>query len=858
MDIGEVGQITNLTHAQRTINLSRSYVDPVVFVQSPSNNEAQPMVARVTNVQPNQFTIFAAEPSNGDVIHGNETVTYVVLEAGTHTLFDGTQIEVGKVGTSATVGNRLSNFWEFVNFESSFDAAPVVLSQIQTTNGTENYLQTRYLSTSATTVVMALEPEENRMSAVAEQTIGYLAIEGGTGFWNGMRYEAGVTPDAVSNNPYQFTYDSFFLDPSSLLTSLASYDNFDNAHLRVMNPSGNGVQLKVQEDTTFDAETGHTTEEVAYLALGGQGLLTAQAPTFAIGEVGSISNLTHANRTINLNGSYTDPVVFVQSPSNNEAQPAVARVTNVQSDQFTVYLAEPSNGDVLHGNETATYVVLERGMHTLPDGTRIEVGKVDTAATVGNRLSNSWEFVNFTTSFSAAPVVLSQIQTTNNASSGINYLQTRYLMTLSSQVILGLEPEESVMSAVGQETVGYLAIEPGAGMWGTMAYEVGPTPNAVTQNLYQLTYGSSFSSIPNLLTSLASYDSGDNAHLRVANPTSTGVQLKVEEDTTFDPDTSHTTEVAVYLAIEGSGALTATASISPPEVIDFEQNGGAGPTGSLDTLAYTFNEPVSISAGDLDLTDDNAGGANVDLTGILFGYNASTYTATWDFTAMSAMGPSTYTAVLTAAGITDDRGTPLDGDSNGTAGGDYERTVEVAASGDANADGVVDGIDFGIWDANKFTVSNDWSKGDFNRDGAIDTRDFNIWNNNKYFGSNIVAQSASALRVPRAAAAHDLSSTPLQISPRVNLVRVEQRDDSTHSINSSLRQLVLPGEKDLADRASGNVNWGQAVVSRYQRDRFFVGHFDLILGRWLSDRDLDFTEIDDVMAESLADALGKF
>ncbi|MEM7315823.1 MAG: Ig-like domain-containing protein, partial [Planctomycetota bacterium] len=48
--------------------------------------------------------------------------------------------------------------------------------------------------------------------------------------------------------------------------------------------------------------------------------------------------------------------------------------------------------------------------------------------------------------------------------------------------------------------------------------------------------------------------------------------------------------------------------------------------------------------------------------------------------------------------------------------------------GDGNLDGVVDTSDFNIWNANKFTVRNDWSTGDYNADGVIDTSDFNIWN----------------------------------------------------------------------------------------------------------------------------------
>jgi Glucose / Sorbosone dehydrogenase/PA14 domain/Fibronectin type III domain len=55
---------------------------------------------------------------------------------------------------------------------------------------------------------------------------------------------------------------------------------------------------------------------------------------------------------------------------------------------------------------------------------------------------------------------------------------------------------------------------------------------------------------------------------------------------------------------------------------------------------------------------------------------------------------------------------------------------------DANLDGVVDGTDFGLWNANKFTASPAWSLGDFNADGLVDGSDFGLWNANKFSSSD--------------------------------------------------------------------------------------------------------------------------
>ena len=48
----------------------------------------------------------------------------------------------------------------------------------------------------------------------------------------------------------------------------------------------------------------------------------------------------------------------------------------------------------------------------------------------------------------------------------------------------------------------------------------------------------------------------DPAGMRYRSLSKTSVQVRVEEDTTLDSETRHTTEVVSYLAIQGNGALT--------------------------------------------------------------------------------------------------------------------------------------------------------------------------------------------------------------------------------------------------------------------------------------------------------------
>ena len=58
--------------------------------------------------------------------------------------------------------------------------------------------------------------------------------------------------------------------------------------------------------------------------------------------------------------------------------------------------------------------------------------------------------------------------------------------------------------------------------------------------------------------------------------------------------------------------------------------------------------------------------------------------------------------------------------------------------GDFNLDGAVNGQDFLIWNANKFTNVDGYCSGDGNMDGVVDGADFIIWNTNKFTSVSIV------------------------------------------------------------------------------------------------------------------------
>jgi RHS repeat-associated protein len=273
------------------------------------------------------------------------------------------------------------------------------------------------------------------------------------------------------------------------------------------------------------------------------------------GEVGQVTDLRHEKQTVQFSRDYHDPVVFAMPLSFNAGDPAVVRITDVQANRFTLHIDEPPDRDGTHIAETVSYIVLDTGMWALADGTRLEVGKITTDATVGERIDNSWMQVDFQGDFQSKPVVFSQLQTDHDT----DFVSTRQRGVTKSGFSLALEGAENITQAHGEERIGWLAIEPSSGTWSGHTYEVGGTALVVTQLWYDLGFGESYSAIPRFIAALSSYNDSDSAHLRYRGLGVEGVEVRVEEDTTFDKEKKHDPEAVAYLALEGDGLLSGQA-----------------------------------------------------------------------------------------------------------------------------------------------------------------------------------------------------------------------------------------------------------------------------------------------------------
>lgn len=158
-----------------------------------------------------------------------------------------------------------------LDFETDFEDTPAILSQVQTKNGGQ-FVRTRQRSGSVDGFRLSMEEEEAlKYSGHVTETVGWLAIEPGSGELGDIQYQAGHTGKVVNHNGYTLDFEPKFESEPSLFASLASFYGGDSAGLRYNNLNESQVRIILEEEQSLDAEIAHVNEVVDFLAIDGTG-----------------------------------------------------------------------------------------------------------------------------------------------------------------------------------------------------------------------------------------------------------------------------------------------------------------------------------------------------------------------------------------------------------------------------------------------------------------------------------------------------------------------------------------------------------------------------------------------------------
>jgi len=272
-------------------------------------------------------------------------------------------------------------------------------------------------------------------------------------------------------------------------------------------------------------------------------------------------------RTVNTTFDYRNPVVvaYIQTRDDNES--IDARVTNVRSDSFTLFMENPRNRT--HGSEVVSYFVAEEGSYRLPDGTQFEAGVHETSS-VHRGFSPPEDYdgdrIDFRSNFNGPPAVMATLNTYNNSmfmstaiSQGNGACSSKSCRPTADY--FGLEQEAAQTEHIArQEQIGWMAIEnTGAGSIFRIPYEVGivdDTSGGGSVSPVTINYNQSFGSTPIIGVHGQSGNDREGYWARGYEPHNAGKHnTYAEEDQAQNSDRANSEEFFGYWALERPFAI---------------------------------------------------------------------------------------------------------------------------------------------------------------------------------------------------------------------------------------------------------------------------------------------------------------
>ncbi len=517
----EVGQVT-INHNWTTVNLSKSFTNPVVVAKPLSYNGSHPATVRIKDVGSSSFNIRVQEWNYLDGWHATEKVSYLVIEKGNWTV-DGRRIEArsfstNKCGTASFIS---------VSFPTAFTTTPVVLSSVGTFNGGDTVV-TRIKNITKTGFKLTMQEQEKNIQSHTTEKIYWIAWESGSGTIEGMNYQVGRT--------YSVTHN-----------------------LKEVSTTFGCRYLWVDEETSLDLETSHTSETVGWAAFSGSpfkfladmqttngtdpaNLRYTSTLPLQTGEV----SLDHHWKTVNLTKNFLDPIVVAKPLSSSGADPAVVRIKDVTPSSFKIRVQEWDYLDGTHTTEKVSYLVVEEGRWTI-GGTMMVAGSLSTNSCGGTPsfAVGSWgETMLY-------PVILCSVGTFN----GGDAVATRIRNVEYWGFQLTMQEQEKNPQVHTTEKIYWIAWESGTGTIDGKTYRVA-TASGINDMWRPISFPSPFVTKPVLLVDMQTTNDSDPANLRYNNKTATGFYIQVDEEKSKDSETSHANEDIGYVAISSGGSAS--------------------------------------------------------------------------------------------------------------------------------------------------------------------------------------------------------------------------------------------------------------------------------------------------------------
>ncbi len=497
---------------------------PVVMTALDTVNETDAVTTRIRNITATGFEVMMQEQEANPAEHAAETGCFIAWEPSSGTI--GTMLYEVAATSDEITHNAIEE-----KYATLFPTPPLLLAEMQSTDGPDTaVLRVSANSVAGTTLLLQEEQSRDSEQYHTTETAGMIAV-------STIDPAADPDGDGLSTAEETATYHTH--------PGLADSDNDGMADGREVtywqdqgtswnaDPDGDGLVNLLDPDADGDGIPDGT--EVAAGTDPGDPASGQEFPTIDAGEIELDHNWIH----VELSTPFTRPVIVARLVSRNGWDPSVLRITNVTPTGFDIRLQEYDYLDGSHFRERVNYLVMEAGHYTLSDGTQIEAG------TFENQAVSSFAYQGFTRPFSRVPVVVTAIVSTNETATVTGRLRNIGLAGFDFR----MQEQELNPQVHAPESVAYIAWEPSTATIAGISFAVGRSMDSITASIATIAYDSPFARQPLLVAAMQTTDGGDTASLRITEHTADAMQVMVEEERSRDSETSHTTEVAGYIAI---------------------------------------------------------------------------------------------------------------------------------------------------------------------------------------------------------------------------------------------------------------------------------------------------------------------
>ncbi len=280
-----------------TVNTQKTYINPVVIAGPVSHNNDRSLSVRVRSASGNSFQVGMQSPCESNdadpapspapsnpaitcpVTWSSETVQWLVVEKGTWVFPNGTKIEAYLHDTSTvrSVWNNVNNISN-ISYSHTYSSAPVVLHTVNSFNDSRwidssvwSPSNSKNVPPSNSAFRLTLEGAEVA-NVHSSETIGWVAIEQGTGNNNGIDYSAGRTGgldvDRHSDECQNLSYGVSFAGNPNVISKHNSMSGGNGAWVRLCG-AGIGTSsfnVHMDEDQVRDTERTGIPEYVSWFA----------------------------------------------------------------------------------------------------------------------------------------------------------------------------------------------------------------------------------------------------------------------------------------------------------------------------------------------------------------------------------------------------------------------------------------------------------------------------------------------------------------------------------------------------------------------------------------------------------------